>query len=510
MAVRPPSSTSRPVPTERARTVRRNVAVLAALTAAGVAVAFAPSASAAPTPVSQATGRFLSGSIGGTDLDNLVAVKGESAANNGGDAVTNQHSLNATLLNQQLLNLPNGIQLPGGGVVKLGAVNQYAQANNTGSAHGASGAVTNSGAIGLGEQNGSPQDDASIDLTNTPLAQIGGLKLSVGALAATADQADGASGAQTGKYELANVKLELSSPTLASAVKQLTGGTSNLPGLSDQISKLGGNGLNVGPLQSVSTKNSVQPMNSAVGSLGDVNIGDGAIQGSLTNGTLTVDVAKLLKTVLNLDINNLPPNTHLLEYIAQALPKALANGLTELKSQLTSLFDKLSLNLNGVLPASQSQTTSALDQLLAPLTKALDEGAQSLSDTVFVPLAKAAEKLVDVIVNVQEHNNGTFTERALRVDVIGDPVARLNLASASVGPGTGPTGGGGSTPPGNGGSSAPGAGQHAPGSGGGGSLANTGPSWAAKAGLFGLLALGLGGAMVGATMSVRRMGKHHA
>ncbi|HEY3632277.1 MAG TPA: choice-of-anchor G family protein [Jatrophihabitantaceae bacterium] len=481
--------------------------MLAALTAAGVAVAFAPTASAAPTPVSQAAGRFLSGSIGGTDLNKLVAVKGENAANNGGAAVTNQHSLNATLLNAQLLNLPNGIQLPGGGVIKLGAVNQYAQANNTGGAHGASGAVTNSGAVGLGEQNGSPQDDASIDLTNTPLAQIGGLKLTVGALAATADQATGKNGAQTGSYELANVKLQLSSPTLGSAVKALTGGSSNVPGLSDLIGKLGGNGLNVAPLQTVSTKNSVAPMSSAVGSLGDINVGDGAIQGSLTNGTLSVDVAKLLKTVLNLDINNLPPNTHLLEYIARALPEALAHGLSELKDQLTALFDKLSLNLNGVLPASKSQASSALDELLAPLTNALDNGAKSLSDSVFVPLAKAAEKLVDVIVNVQEHNNGTFTERALRVDVIGDPVARLNLASASVGPGTGPNGGGSSTPPGNG-PSTPGAPHN--GNGGGGSLANTGPSWAARAGLFALLALGLGGAMVGATISVRRLGKHHA
>src|SRR5882672_7463485 len=128
MAVRrPSSSTSRLLPAPRARTVRRTVAVLAALTAAGVAVALAPTASAAPTPVSQATGRFLSGSIGGTDLDNLVAVKGEAAENTGGDGVTNQHSLNATLLNTQLLNLPNGLQLPGGGVIKLGAVNQFAQ-----------------------------------------------------------------------------------------------------------------------------------------------------------------------------------------------------------------------------------------------------------------------------------------------------------------------------------------------------------------------------------------------
>jgi len=54
-----------------------------------------------------------------------------------------------------------------------------------------------------------------------------------------------------------------------------------------------------------------------------------------------------------------------------------------------------------VLPASGGQATSALDELLAPLTKALDSGASSLSNMVLVPLAKAAEKLVDVIVNVQ-------------------------------------------------------------------------------------------------------------
>src|SRR6266496_762011 len=143
MAVcRPPTSTSRLRLAVRTGAVRRYAAVLAALTAAGIAVALAPTASAAPTPVSQATGRFLSGSIGGTDLDKLVAVKGESAANDGGAAVTNQHSLNATLLNQQLVNLPNGIQLPGGGVIRVGGVNQYAQANNSGSAHAAAGAVT--------------------------------------------------------------------------------------------------------------------------------------------------------------------------------------------------------------------------------------------------------------------------------------------------------------------------------------------------------------------------------
>jgi hypothetical protein len=470
----------------------------------------APSASAAPTPVSQASGRFLSGTIGGSDLDNLVAVKGESASNTGGSAETNQHSLNVKVLNTQLLDLPNGISLPGGGIVKLGLVNQYAQANPTGSAHGASGAVTNSGAVRIGDEPGSPQTDASIDLTSTPVAQVGGLKLTVGAVAATADQADGANSAQTGSYELANLRLELNSPTLAGAVKQLTGGTASTPGLSDLIGKLGTSGLPVGALQSVSTNGSVSAMTKTVASLGDIDFGDGAITGSLVNGSLSIDVAKLLKSALNLDINNLPANTDLLDYVAQALPKALANGLVHLKSQLTVLFDKLPLNLNGLLSVTTVQSNLALDQLLEPLTACLGVGSTSLSATALTPLATAVKKLVDITVNVQEHGAGTFTERALRVDLLGGQGASLNLASASVGPGTGPIGTPGSPAPGQGSSSGPGAGGPAAGQGNGTGLANTGPGWAAKAGLFGLLTLGLGGAMVGTTIGLRRLGKHHA
>jgi len=399
----------------------------------GVAVAFAPTASAAPTPVSQATGRFLSGSIGGTDLDNLVAVKGEAAANNGGDAVTNQHSLNATLLNTQLLNLPNGIQLPGGAVIKLGAVNQFAQANKTGSAHGASGAVTNSGAIGLGEEAGSPQNDATIDLTNTPLASIAGLKLSVGAVAATADQATARAGPRP-DLPAGRPQARAQQPDPGQRGQDADRWLQHRPGLSDQITKLGWRR----PEHRPAAERQHEQLDQA--------------------DEQRARIARRHQRRRRCDYRQ-PDRWHVDHRRRQAAEdgaqprseqpaaehaparirragaaKALSNGLAELKKQLTSLFDKLSLNLNGVLPASGGQATSALDELLAPLTKALDSGASSLSNMVLVPLAKAAEKLVDVIVNVQENSNGLFTERALRVDLIGDPLARLNLASASVGP----------------------------------------------------------------------------
>jgi hypothetical protein len=234
---RPSSATGRRGPILDARTIRRCTAFLATGLAVGIAVAMLPGvgATASPAPVSQATGRFLSGSIGGTDLDNVIAVHGESAVNTGGAPVTHQHSLSASLLSQQLVNLPDGLQFPAGGVLELGGANQYANANPDGSANGASGAVTNSGAIGLG--GGASQSDATLDLAGaSDLASLfGDVKATVGALAATAHQADGKDGAQSGSYELGSLDLELTSPALASAVKLLIGGSSRAPGLSDLI-----------------------------------------------------------------------------------------------------------------------------------------------------------------------------------------------------------------------------------------------------------------------------------
>ncbi len=508
---RPTSSTGGHVPAPRAWTARRGAAALAALVSFGLVVASAPGATAISPPKSQSTGRFLSARIGNTNLDQLVAlsgesagVKGESVANNGGPAVKQQDALSAELLTQTLLNLPKGVQLPGGGVLKLGAANQYAQAAANGSSHGASGAITNSGIVGIGDPN-APQSDATLDLTGSanPLAALGSVKASVGALAATADQAGGKNGAQSGHYEIASLKLMLTSPALASAAKQLTAGTSKVPGLSSLISTLAGAGLPVGTLETVGTNDPVTSLTKALASLGNVNFGDGAITGSLTGGTLTVDVAKLLKSALNLDLNNLPPNTHLIETVAKALPQALTNGLTQLQSQLSNGFRKLNL-AGSPLPPGATQINDAFNMLLAPVKNALSSGAAGMSSAVFTPMAKSLEQLVDVIVNVQEHNGGQFTERALQLNLIGDPFVAVDIASASVGPsapGVAPAPPGSSTP-----TPAP---THSGVAGGGSHLANTGAGvWLTKVALFGLLGLCMGAALFGATIGVRRAGRH--
>jgi hypothetical protein len=477
--------------------------LVAATVIVGVTAGAVPSASAA-APVSQATGRFLSGAIGSTSLDKLAALNGESAVNTGGAAVTKQHSLSASLLGQQLLNLPNGVQLPGGGVLTLGAVNQYAQANSDGSSHGASGAITNSGAIGVGN-GGAPQSNAMLrlgDLPSIPGINTGSvpsfahLTASIGALAATADQSKGSHGAQVGHYEIATLKLSVDSPLLASTIKTLT---SQLTGQLDQLT---GAGLTVPALGTVGSCNAAS-LAKALAAFGDMSFGGGAITGSLTGGNLTVDVGRLLNALLHLDLNNLPPNTHLFEYLAKALPQALGSGLTQLQGTLTSVFDKLT-NLTDNACAAPVKTLvdpvsklgkAALGMLTKPLSSALGTGTTALTP-LFVGLAKQLEQLIDPIVNVQEHNGGTFTERALQLNLVGDPAARINLASASVGPSQLAA----VAPP-----SHPAPPTHSPAAPAPKHLASTGASVVlTKIALFGLLGVCLGTALFGATIGVRR------
>jgi hypothetical protein len=107
-----------------------------------------------------------------------------------------------------------------------------------------------------------------------PLAALGSLRARVGAIAATADQAAGKNGAQTGQYEIASLKLTLSSPALSQGIKQLTGGTSQVPGLSDLISTLASTGLPVGTLEKVGTADPVTALTKAITSFGNVELGN--------------------------------------------------------------------------------------------------------------------------------------------------------------------------------------------------------------------------------------------
>jgi hypothetical protein len=432
--------------------------ISAALVASGVLFATTGSG-AATTPVSQSTGRFLTGTIGGTNLDTLAAIKGEAAQNDGSvAAVTNANSLNASVLNDAIkIPLADGLQLPGLDILQLGAVAQYAQALGTGAAHGASGAVDNQGGIGVGGANGVPSGNATLDLTGLGGGAVSdtlvGLKAEIGAISATAEQAAGVGGVQGGDYNIAGLKLHLNAPVLATAIQQLdsaitTGANSiaplltlNVPGVGNVVSiecpnPIGSTLVCVNGTQNVAALSTF--LNTTLSLPSGCNTavsypttGACIISVNLANGDITLDVAQLLKSI-NLDINSLDPNTSLLPYIGQALallPDAISSLVTGLTNQLTTAFGGLGIYVAGLGNLSGSALTTALapvlNSVLTPLTSALSSGASQLGSTVLSPLFDQLKALLDLIVNVQDQTGGKFSETALQL-ILGNGAGALS------------------------------------------------------------------------------------
>jgi hypothetical protein len=415
--------------------------VTAALLGAGGSILAAAPAMAAPV-ASTGQGRFLSGSALGLDLDDILAVTPADAVNTGGATDTDVHPLDVTALNAVNVDLGGGLNLLGdNGILTLGAVNQYAAANADGSSVAASGAVTNTGGIGVGGQDGVPQSNATLDLSGligTDLAgALANAQLEVGAVSATAAQAAGPDGAQTGDYGIAGLDLSLTSPALGATVTDLRTTLGTLQPTVDNLEDL----LAVlGPVVEVDgIPNLVTVLDSATG---DVTSADGSITANLQTGAITVDVAAVL-TNAGLDINNLPANTELLPYITDALTTqllpAVTTALQGVVTQLTTSLQGLSVTVLGV-PVPAGQVLPIVNPVLAQVVAPINQVVAGLGETVVTPLANALTTVVSLQANVQETSaDGVFTQRALRVALLpAAGTAVVNLASAAVGPNAGP------------------------------------------------------------------------
>ncbi len=440
---------------------------------AGAVVAGAGVANAADTPVSQSRGWFLSGSALGVDLDDIVELDSARAVNTGSPAtVTQLNPLGATLLNS--LHIPLGPinLLEGNGLLTLGAVNQAAIARSNGSAIGASGAVSDSGAIAVAGNNNVPASTAKLDLggllaSNLGTGLVGGLldvDLIVGAISANAKQAeskDGKQGSQVGDYRIADLKLELQSPILSGLLGSL--GLGALQGNVDALDNPGGailglpalTGLLSGVLPALGVASADVtnlPNLAAIVGATDTTLGSGAVTVDLTNGKITVDVEALLIS-LGLDLNNLPPNTELVRLILNALADRVgdlvADELGNLADRLTDAIDDIEVDAVTTLlgvdtplvlgPVVNGAIDTVLDGVLATLLAPVTGAVSGVAGPLLSPLFDALEDLLSIRVNVQNKSGGTFTERALQIRVLpgGNTLATVNLASASVGPGQG-------------------------------------------------------------------------
>ena len=342
--------------------------------ALGTALALAaPLSASAATPNSFASGQFLSGSIAGTNLDNVAALEAAQATNTGQSTTQIQRSpLGVSVLGSTIINQPNGIQLNLGKIINLGVVNQYAQAANTGKSTGSSGAVNNDGGIGVGSVDPKTNGSATVDLDSllgTQFASVlSDLKLQAGAVAATASANNKTA---TGDYNLAGLTLDLTSPALGNVdnkvsdaldpintqVNKLTGDNGDLENaVSGVVTKLNpllnlaGVNANVDASVDTNLKSALKPILT-----GDYTSSSGAVKLDLGTGAVHVDLAKLLGGKLN----DQPVGTQVLsDKVVNEITNGLAKNVSDIGDQVVNKVNNALNNATVSVDATVDTSTA--------------------------------------------------------------------------------------------------------------------------------------------------------
>ena len=334
-------------------TARRLVATVTAFALGGAFALVAPlSATAADRPESYAEGQFLSGTLLGMDLSRVLALGSAEARNDGTQPTqTSKDPLDADVLEDYEVAPETSPQVDVGDVLQIGPVAQYAEAHNDGSSFGASGAVADDGAIGVGSDTSTPPANATFDLEALLGAEFAStlvdLKLELGAIAATAS---GDRNVASGDYSLANAYLTFSSPAIADLTPKVN---SALEEVQDALNELvGSNGALIDDVNALLT--GIDPLLNLVGGSANVTAtintgdlqklvssilteeyGDGAVSFDLETGEVRVDLAALLGG----DLNNLPENTELL---TDAIVNQILSGITSTVSTIADeVVDKV-------------------------------------------------------------------------------------------------------------------------------------------------------------------------
>ncbi len=334
-------------------TARRLVATVTAFALGGAFALVAPlSATADDRPESYAEGQFLSGTLLGMDLGRVLALDSAEARNDGTQPTqTSKDPLDADVLEDYEIAPETSPQVDVGDVLQIGPVAQYAEAHNDGSSFGASGAVADDGAIGVGSDTSTPPANATFDLEALLGAEFAStlvdLKLELGAIAATAN---GDRNVASGDYSLANAYLTFSSPAIADLTPKVN---SALEEVQDALNELvGSNGALIADVNALLT--GIDPLLNLVGGSANVTAtintgdlqklvssilteeyGDGAVSFDLETGEVRVDLAALLGG----DLNNLPENTELL---TDAIVNQILSGITSTVSTIADqVVDKV-------------------------------------------------------------------------------------------------------------------------------------------------------------------------
>ncbi len=374
------------------RTGRRLAAGLTSVAlATGFALAGATTAHAADTaPVATSEAQFLSGSLLGTNLDNIASLKAASAHADADDApMTVKDPFEATALNAITVGDGSSIQANLGQFLQLGAIGEYATAKKDGTSAAETGGVQKDGGVGIGQDQSMPGGDATIDLSKLLgsgfASNIADLKVAIDAVAAQA-VSDGTNA--SGDYSLAGVDLKLTSPAISQLIEKVN---TALDSVTNRLSKLdGSDGQLVGDLN----KALIQ-INPALNLLG----GNAHVTASINTGDLRQLVQNLLTTQYGSDGVSFDLETGV---VTLNLEKLLGENLNDLAPG-TELVD--SSILNPVLNSVTTKVSGIADQVVDAVKDALNNATVTihadLSENVAqAPLVQNICNLVDKVIQV--------------------------------------------------------------------------------------------------------------
>lgn len=343
-------------------------------------------------------GKLIGGTLLGTNLDALadlhgvlvtngasgVAVDPVSATSLGGNAYANP--LDVSALGTIDASLGPVLQLPLD--TSAGALNQYGRAETNGYSAGASGFVSNSGALALTST--TPSDGlptfATVNLDSLldtlglgDVSGLGGVQLQLGAVSSAATlngcealwQNDLASNL-TRSYNIAGLDTQIESPLVADLTSDVTSTTTALSntvaglagsggvvqtavnGLTGSLGTLLG-GIGIGsPTVTVSATADFSKVNALLS--GNITDSNGIVDIDLGNGTITINTAALFNDTNGL--NELAPNTPLIldaaavNALTSAVTSALSDYVTEVTNAINAAIAAIQVNLDISLPVS--------------------------------------------------------------------------------------------------------------------------------------------------------------
>ncbi|MGO2187069.1 MAG: choice-of-anchor G family protein, partial [Microbacterium gubbeenense] len=380
-------------------------AVVATAALAGMGLTSVPAA-AAPGDQSNASAQFISGSLlDALDLSAIAGVAGTEANNAGvAEPVIDTTDLDVTALSAIQVEIDDGISLPLGDLLALGAVNQYSEARDAGVSLAASGAVSDAGVVDTSGSGDFPAD-ASLNLMallpENPALSSANLTLGAvtGVAALDAAQADGLAEDCTDlsapvhcrDYQIADATIDVASPLLGDIVTTTHGALdtlgTTLEGLSNSVidGLLGGVTGALGILSdlvpglSLVSNDLEVELTADLGAALDPVLNEvrsaGGVTLDLSTGTVSVDLAELI------DVNNLDPNTPLLsEALLSSIGTQVGDLLTDLQNEITAVLDGVLDNVGLTISGGVCLLDAPLVGCTAGLNVAFDGSLGDLLD----------------------------------------------------------------------------------------------------------------------------------